>query len=183
MSKYRSDTLWGRVYPKNSPRQLRGYCDSKWRPQQSSEPVAAAARGQEDTRISWSTKRNISEYSVVQRPRATIQAQSLNSAIKKKRLGPVTMVKPKKQDKSPAGDSSHTENPPPNPTRESQTGHEQRETTLDTVLLAIKDSREALERKIDNLTADLSPRKLCGCRNPKWQPQQNSELAAAAALG
>ncbi|KAJ1205577.1 hypothetical protein NDU88_001005 [Pleurodeles waltl] len=28
-----------------------------------------------------------------------------------------------------------------------------------------------------------SPRKLCGCRNPKWQPRQNSELAAAAALG
>ncbi|KAJ1215796.1 hypothetical protein NDU88_003403 [Pleurodeles waltl] len=30
---------------------------------------------------------------------------------------------------------------------------------------------------------DNSPRKLCGCRNPKCQPQQNSELTAAAALG
>ncbi|KAJ1202737.1 hypothetical protein NDU88_006534 [Pleurodeles waltl] len=28
-----------------------------------------------------------------------------------------------------------------------------------------------------------SPPKLRGCHNPKWQPRQNSELAAAAALG
>ncbi|KAJ1201453.1 hypothetical protein NDU88_005262 [Pleurodeles waltl] len=62
-SKYRGDTLWGRVYPENSPRQLRGYRDPKWRPQQSSEPVAAAARGQEDTRISW--REAIEEYAAL----------------------------------------------------------------------------------------------------------------------
>ncbi|KAJ1128456.1 hypothetical protein NDU88_006834 [Pleurodeles waltl] len=68
----------------------------------------------------------------------------------------ITMVKPKKHDNLPAGDSSPTGNQPPTPARESQARHEQQETTLDTVLLAIKDSGEALESKIDNLTADLS---------------------------
>ncbi|KAJ1211578.1 hypothetical protein NDU88_006936 [Pleurodeles waltl] len=44
-SRDRGDPLWDRVYPENSPRQLRGYCDPQWRPRQSSEPIATAARG------------------------------------------------------------------------------------------------------------------------------------------
>ncbi|KAJ1137558.1 hypothetical protein NDU88_003956 [Pleurodeles waltl] len=66
------------------------------------------------------------------------------------------MVKHKKCDEPPAEDSSPTGNPLPTSVKGLQAGHVHHETTLDTVLHAIKESREALERKIDNLTTDLS---------------------------
>ncbi|KAJ1135409.1 hypothetical protein NDU88_001849 [Pleurodeles waltl] len=67
-----------------------------------------------------------------------------------------TMGKPKKREEHYQDGTSATRQLGQSQSAGPQEGRDPQVTTLDTVLLAIKESRKAIERKIDNLTIDLS---------------------------
>ncbi|KAJ1205029.1 hypothetical protein NDU88_000464 [Pleurodeles waltl] len=66
------------------------------------------------------------------------------------------MGKPKKREGQAPEDTDGTQSAGRPQRIDPRDGSADQETTLDMVLQAIRESREALEQKIDNLTVDLS---------------------------